>query len=86
SSAKKETPLQGVFVVNPKTQTAEFVRAATGITGVDHIQVLSGLKAGDEVVTGPYTALRDLANHAKIKVDNSLSAQALAAASSSSNN
>ncbi len=68
----KQTPIQGVFVVDPKTMTATFVPAATGITGVDHIQVLSGVKAGAEVVTGPYSALRTLADHAPIKVDNSL--------------
>ena len=83
--SKKEQPVQGIFVINPKTQTAEFVPAATGISGVDHIQVLSGVHSGDEVVTGPYSALRGLTNHAKIKVDNSLQAQAAAAAAASNN-
>src|SRR6185437_11838579 len=86
ASGHKETPIQGIFVIKASSQTAEFVPAATGITGVDHIQVLSGVKPGDQVVTGPYAALRDLANHAKIKVDNSLSAQAAAAASNPSSN
>lgn len=85
-NAAKEVPVQGIFVINPKTQTAEFTAASTGIAGVDHVQVLSGIHAGDEVVTGPYTALRNLANHAKIKVDNSLAAQAAAAAAASNNN
>ncbi len=70
----KQSPIQGIFVVDPKTMTANFVPAATGITGVDHIQVLSGVRAGDEVVTGPYSALRTLADHARIQVDNSLAA------------
>ncbi|MGH9486822.1 MAG: HlyD family secretion protein [Terriglobales bacterium] len=72
--APSQTPIQGVFVINPADMSANFVSVKTGITGVDRIQVLSGLKAGDEIVTGPYTALRSLANHAKIKVDNSLQA------------
>ncbi|HXR98498.1 MAG TPA: efflux RND transporter periplasmic adaptor subunit [Terriglobales bacterium] len=76
AGATKETPVQGVFVVNPQTMTAEFVPATTGITGVDHVQVLSGVKAGQEIITGPYTALRTLVNHAKIKIDNSAGALA----------
>ena len=80
--AKKEQPIQGIFVVDPSTQTANFVPVATGITGVDHIQVLTGLKPGQEVVTGPYSALRTLANHAKVKVDNSVAAIAASAAPS----
>ena len=86
ATAKKETPVQGFFVVPAGGDTAVFVPAATGVAGVDQVQVLNGIKPGDEVVTGPYTALRTLANHAKIKVDNSLLAQAAAATSSSSNN
>jgi HlyD family secretion protein len=86
ATAKKETPVQGLFVVPAGGQSAVFVPAATGVAGVDQVQVLNGVKPGDEVVTGPYTALRTLANHAKIKVDNSLLAQAAAANSSTSNN
>ncbi|MGH9413058.1 MAG: HlyD family secretion protein [Terriglobales bacterium] len=74
AAQKKETPIQGIFVINPADMTANFVPATTGVTGVDRTQVLKGAKAGDEIVTGPYTALRTLANHAKIKVDNSLAA------------
>ncbi|MGH9519418.1 MAG: efflux RND transporter periplasmic adaptor subunit, partial [Terriglobales bacterium] len=84
-ATKKETPVQGIFIIDPTTMTAVFTPATTGITGVDHIQVLSGIKAGQEVVTGPYSALRSLANHARIKVDNSLQAQAAAAAANSNN-
>jgi HlyD family secretion protein len=75
----KQKPIQGIFVVDPKTMTADFVPATTGITGVDHIQVLSGVHAGDEVVTGPYSALRTLANHAAITIDNSLQSPAATA-------
>jgi HlyD family secretion protein len=74
SLASKETPVQGVFIVDAKTGTAVFAPAATGVTGIDHVQILSGVKAGDEVVSGPYSQLRDLANHAAVKVDNSTAA------------
>jgi HlyD family secretion protein len=67
--AKKE--LQGVFVIHgDKNDKAEFVQVATGITGTTDIEVLSGLKDGDEIVTGSYRVLRTLKNHAKVKVDN----------------
>lgn len=75
-----EKPIQGVFVIHPGDGTAVFVPATTGVTGVDRIQVLKGVKAGEEIVTGPYTALRTLANHARIKVDNSLAGATAGAA------
>lgn len=86
AASTKEQPIQGIFVINPNTLTATFVSATTGVTGIDHVQVLSGVHAGDQVVTGPYTALRTLQNHARIKVDNSAAAQAAAAAAASNNN
>jgi HlyD family secretion protein len=44
----------------------------TGITGATNIEVLSGLKDGDEIVTGPYKTLRALKNGALVKRDTSL--------------
>lgn len=86
SSVKpQEQPIQGIFVVDPATMTANFVPATTGVSGIDHIQVLKGIKPGDEIVTGPYSALRTLDNHAKIKVDNSLLAVTASTDASSSN-
>jgi HlyD family secretion protein len=67
--AKKE--LQGVFVIRgDKNDKAEFVQVETGITGTTDIEVVKGLKDGDQIVTGSYRVLRTLRNHAKIKVDN----------------
>ncbi len=65
-------PVQGVFVVvkGPHGRLrARFVPVSTGITGATNIEVLSGLTAGEEVVTGPYKILRDLKNGALIKRD-----------------
>ena len=42
----------------------------TGITGATDIEVLSGLKEGDEIVTGSYQVIRTIRNEAKVKVDN----------------
>ncbi len=64
--AKKE--IQGVFVV--RDRKAQFVPVNTGITGVTDIEVLSGLKEGDELVTGSYKALRTLKPGARVKIDN----------------
>ncbi len=72
-SKKDKEEIQGVFVVRNKK--AEFVKVDTGITGVTEIEVLNGLKDGDEIVTGSYKVLRTLKNGASIKVDNSVKAQ-----------
>ncbi|MGB6430790.1 MAG: efflux RND transporter periplasmic adaptor subunit [Candidatus Acidiferrales bacterium] len=65
--AKRE--IQGVFVVRNKK--AVFVPVQTGISGVSDIEVLSGLDAGDQIITGSYKALRTLKPDSPIKVDNS---------------
>ena len=51
-------------------EKAEFRKVETGITGATDIEVLSGLKEGDEIVTGSYQVIRTMRNEAKIKVDN----------------
>ncbi|MBV9762397.1 MAG: efflux RND transporter periplasmic adaptor subunit [Acidobacteriaceae bacterium] len=60
--------LQGVFVVN--NGKAQFKEVKTGVTGALDIEVLSGLKDGDQIVTGSYQVIRTLRNDAKVKVDN----------------
>ena len=42
----------------------------TGITGATDIEVLSGLKEGDQIVTGTYQVIRTIRNEAQVKVDN----------------
>ncbi len=72
-SKKDKEELQGVFVLRDKK--AEFVKVETGITGVTDIEVTSGLKEGDEIVTGSYKVLRTLKNGSSVKVDNNVKAQ-----------
>lgn len=67
---KKE--IQGVFVV--RNGRADFVPVKTGIMGTMNVEVLSGVKPGDEIVTGSYQVLRTLKNDAKVKIDNSVKA------------
>jgi HlyD family secretion protein len=64
--------IQGVFVV--RDNKATFVPVQTGISGVTDIEVTSGLKAGDVVITGSYEALRSLHSGATVKIDNSVPA------------
>ncbi|MGA3373479.1 MAG: efflux RND transporter periplasmic adaptor subunit [Terracidiphilus sp.] len=71
-AVQKTPPVQGVFVVNKDKSgklRAKFVPVTTGITGATDIEVLSGLKEGDEIVTGPYKTLRALKNNALVKQD-----------------
>jgi len=65
--ARKEE-IQGVFVIN--AGKAEFRKVETGITGATDIEVLDGLKAGDQIVTGSYQVIRTIKNGAMVKVDN----------------
>jgi HlyD family secretion protein len=69
SNGRKDEELQGVFVVRGKK--SEFVPVQTGITGTTDIEVLSGLKEGDEIVTGSYKVLRTMKPGTSIKIDNS---------------
>jgi len=66
---KKDDDIQGVFVIRNKK--AEFIPVTTGITGTTDIEVLNGLKEGDEVITGSYKVLRTLRPGSSVKVDNS---------------
>jgi HlyD family secretion protein len=61
--------IQGVFVVRNKK--VEFQRVQTGVAGVTDIEVLSGIKPGEEVVTGSYKILRTIKPGTSVKVDNS---------------
>lgn len=65
--ANKEE-LQGVFVIT--NGKAEFRKVDTGITGATDIEVLNGLREGDEIITGSYKIIRTLRNEAKVKIDN----------------
>jgi HlyD family secretion protein len=66
---RKET--EGVFVVRDKSKNVEFVPIKLGIAGDKFFEVLSGLKPGDQVITGPYNSVRNIADGDAVKVDNS---------------
>jgi HlyD family secretion protein len=68
SKEKDKQEIQGVFIL--RNRKAEFVAVDTGIAGTTDIEVIKGLQAGDEIVTGSYKVLRTLRPGSSIKVDN----------------
>lgn len=61
---RKET--DGVFVI--RDGRAEFVPIKIGIAGDRYFEVLSGIKAGDQVITGPYNNVRGMTDGESVKV------------------
>jgi HlyD family secretion protein len=62
---KKET--EGVFLI--KDGKALFAPVKTGIAGEKYFEVLSGVKVGDEVITGPFNSVRDLKDGSPVKLE-----------------
>ncbi len=65
---------EGVFVV--REGRAVWTPVVIGITGEEHFEVLSGLSAGDEVVSGPYQLIQALSDGASVRVANPASRDA----------
>jgi HlyD family secretion protein len=59
--------LEGVFVV--RDGKAVFEPVKTGIAGEKFFEVTSGLKDGDQVIVGPISSVRTLADGAAVKVE-----------------
>jgi HlyD family secretion protein len=64
---RKET--EGVFAL--RAGKVEFVPIKVGISGDKYFEVTAGLKAGDQVVTGPYNSVRGMTDGDAVKVDTS---------------
>ena len=65
---KGKEEIQGLFVV--KNGRAVFAPVETGIMGPTDVEIVKGIKPGEEIVTGSFSVLRSLKNNAKIKIDN----------------
>jgi HlyD family secretion protein len=63
--ARKE--LEGVFVV--RDGKAVFTPVKTGIAGEKYFEVLSGLKEGDQVIIGPFSSVRTMADGDQVKIE-----------------
>lgn len=59
--------IEGVFVV--RDGRAAFVPAKVGIAGEKYFEVLSGLKDGDEVITGPFASVRTLREGDAVRIE-----------------
>ena len=68
-ASKLKEEVQGVFVIRGKK--AEFEPVETGVGGTTDIEVLKGLREGDEVITGSYKVLRTVKPGTSVKIDNS---------------
>jgi HlyD family secretion protein len=62
---RKET--EGVFLV--RDGRAVFAPVKVGIAGEKYFEVVSGVKAGDQVITGPFANVRTLADGEQIRLD-----------------
>jgi HlyD family secretion protein len=63
TGTKKES--EGVFIV--QKSIAQFRPVKVGIAGEEYFEVLDGLRQGDSIAAGPYQAIRDLKDSAKVK-------------------
>jgi len=66
---RKET--EGVFVV--RDGKGIFTPVRVGIAGEQYFEVLSGLKAGDQVITGPFNSVRELADGGAVRIQETAS-------------
>jgi HlyD family secretion protein len=64
---------KGVYVLD-KNNKVKFVEVTTGITGESDIEIISGLQAGAEVITGPSRVLKTLKEGASVKRQSKASA------------
>src|SRR6266566_3343491 len=65
ATARKKKETEGVFVV--KGGIANFRPVKVGVAGDEYFEVTTGLKAGDSIVAGPYQAIRDLKEGARVR-------------------
>ena len=73
AAATRTADTQGVYLLvhDGSRLRVRFVPVTTGVVGSTDIEVLSGLKSGDEIVTGRYKILRTLKSGTAVKRDNS---------------
>lgn len=73
TAGPKPAPTQGVYklVQDSGRLRVKFVPVTTGVTGSTDIEVISGVKEGDEIVTGRFKTLRTLKSGTAVKRDTS---------------
>ena len=81
-AASNEPVKEVVFIYDSATNTVETAEVKTGISDFENIEILSGIKEGQEVVAGPFRAVsQTLKDGAKVAVKDeaSLNKEAIAA-------
>lgn len=63
----EEEPVEVVYGVEDGTARRREVE--TGLSTVTHVEILSGLAAGERVVTGPFRTLRDLEDGDRVEIE-----------------
>ena len=58
-TAVASTELEEVVFILQKDGTVKKLLVKTGIQDISNIEILEGLKEGDEVITAPYTAINE---------------------------
>jgi len=69
---RKET--EGVFLF--KDGKSVFTPLKTGVAGEQYFEVTEGLKAGDQVITGPFASVRELADGETVRLQPSTTSRA----------
>lgn len=59
--------VEGLFVVDTTTMQVRFRPVRVGIAGDEYFEVLGGVREGETIVAGPYQAIRDIRNDAKVR-------------------
>jgi HlyD family secretion protein len=70
AEAGEKKTAQGVFVMDGNR--VKFRPVQTGITGETDIEIVSGLKEGEEIVVGPFRELRNLKDDTVVKKEKSV--------------
>ena len=64
-NVKPPTDEEGVYVHN--AGTVKFVPVTTGLTGDTNVEITKGLTDNQQIVTGPFRALRDIKDGSKVR-------------------
>jgi HlyD family secretion protein len=67
NNKKKKKELDGVFLV--EKSKAKFIPIKSGISDQQNIEIVTGLKENDQIITGSYKILRTLKDGDKIKIE-----------------
>ncbi|MCA1732588.1 MAG: efflux RND transporter periplasmic adaptor subunit, partial [Acidobacteria bacterium] len=68
-SSARPVEEEGVFLFDDADQTVKFVPVTTGLTGDVLIEIESGLEPAQKIVTGPFSALREISDGDKVKLE-----------------